>query len=237
MIVSLYIPILHYVCKPRINNIINNAFKHTNLVTRYTHIKVGRNKSYFINDPLNSYNKYTAIDIYKMIECLLDNIYVKCIGHLFRHADGILMGINSVQLLADLFLYAYENELLDRLIKERERKLARKFSLSYPYTDKLISFSNKRFKEFLSDIYPKELTISETTEPTSAAPYLDLLLTRDKNNNITTKIYGKHNVFGSHFVNFPFMLSNIPSTPTYGVYASISFTMLKHIIKILWQTH
>ena len=58
------------------NNIINNAFKHKNGATRYTHIKVGRNKSYFTSDPLNGDNKYTANDICKMIEFLVDNIYV-----------------------------------------------------------------------------------------------------------------------------------------------------------------
>ena len=62
-----------------------------------------------------------------------------------------------------LVLYSYENEFLDKLIKEGKRKLARKFSLSYRYIDDLISFNNKRFKEFISDIYPNELTISETT--------------------------------------------------------------------------
>ena len=75
---------------------------------------------------------------------------------------GIPMGTNCAPLLADLFLYSYENELLDKLIKEGKRKLARRFNLSYRYIDDLISFNNKRFKEFISDIYPKELTISET---------------------------------------------------------------------------
>ena len=55
-------------------------------------------------------------------------------------------------------LVSYENELLDKLVKEGKRKLARKFNLSYRYTDDLISFNNKRFKKFISDIYPKELT-------------------------------------------------------------------------------
>ena len=82
------------------------------------------------------------------------------------------------------------------------------------------SFNNKRFKEFISEIYPKELTISETTESTSVASYLDLLFTRDKSNNITTKLYDKRDVFGFHIVNFPFISRNIPSAPTYGVYAS-----------------
>ena len=77
---------------------------------------------------------------------------------------GIPMGTNCAPPLADLFLYSYENEFLDKLIKEGKRKLARKFNLSYRYIDDLISFNNKRFEEFISDIYPKELTISETTE-------------------------------------------------------------------------
>ena len=94
------------------------------------------------------------------------------------------------------------------------------FNLSYRYIDDLISFNNKRFKEFISDIYPKELTISETTESTSVTSYLNLLFTRDRSNNITTKLYDKRDAFGFHIVNFPFMSSNIPSAPAYGVYAS-----------------
>ena len=100
------------------------------------------------------------------------------------------------------------------------RKLARKFNLSYRYVDDLISFNNKRFKEFISDITPKELTISETTESTSVASYLNLLFIQDNINDKTTKLYDKRDTFGFHIVNFPFMSSNIPSAPAYGVYAS-----------------
>ena len=130
------------------------------------------------------------------------------------------MGTNCAPLLADLFLYSYENEFLDKLIKEGKRKLARKFNLSYRYIDDLISFNNTRFKESISDIYNKELTISETTESTSIDSYLDLLFIRDKNNNMKTKLYDKRDAFRFHIVNFPFMSSSIPSASAYGVYAS-----------------
>ena len=90
-------------------------------------------------------------------------------GQLFLQMVGIPMGTNCAPLLVDLFLYSYEKEFLDKFIKEGKRKL------SYRYIDDLISFNNIRFKDFISDIYPKELTISETTEPTSVASYLDLL--------------------------------------------------------------
>ena len=100
------------------NNIINNAFKHKNGATRYTHIKVGRNESYFTNDPLNGDNKYTTSDISKMIEFLVENIHIRFAGQLFRQAFGIPMGTNCAPLLADLFPYSYENEFLDKHIKE-----------------------------------------------------------------------------------------------------------------------
>ena len=106
-------------------------------------------------------------------------------------------------------------EFLGKLIKEGKRK----FNLSYRHIDDLTSFNNKIFKEFFSYIYPQKLTVSETTESTSVA-YLDLLFTRNKKDNITTKLYEKHDAFGFHTVNFPFMSRNILSAPAYGVYAS-----------------
>ena len=96
------------------NNIINNAFKHKNGATRYTHLKVGRNKSYLSNDFLNGDNKYTANDISKIIESLVDNMYLKFGVQLFRQTIGVPMGTNCAPLLTDLFLYSYENEFLDQ---------------------------------------------------------------------------------------------------------------------------
>ena len=134
---TLYTSIPHDLLKSRMNN---NAFKHKNGAAQHTYIKVGRNRSYFTNDPLNGDHKYTAIDICKMIEFLVDNIYVRFGLQLFQQMVGIPMGINCAPLLADLFLYFYDNEILGKLIKEGKRKLARKFNLSCHYTDDLTSF-------------------------------------------------------------------------------------------------
>ena len=46
-------------------------------------MKVGRNESYFTSNPINGDNKYTGNDICKMIEFLVNNIYVKFGGLLF----------------------------------------------------------------------------------------------------------------------------------------------------------
>ena len=124
---TLYTSIPHDLLKSRMNSIINNVFEHKNGATRYTHIKFGRNKSYFTSDPLNGNNKYTAKDICKMIEFLVDNIYVRFGGQLFRQMVGIPMGTNCAPLLADLFLYSYENEFLDKLIKVVRNKKSKFF--------------------------------------------------------------------------------------------------------------
>ena len=142
------------------------------------------------------------------------------LGLVNTFSDKWLAFLWEQTLLAELFLYSYESEFLDKLVKEGKRNLARKFNLSYSYVDDLISFNTKRFKEFIADFYPKELTISETTESTSIASYLDLLFIRDTSNNITSKLYDKRDALGFHIVNVPFMSSNIPSAPAYGVYAS-----------------
>ena len=45
--------------------------------------------------------------------------YVRFGGQLFRQMVGIPMGINCAPLLADSFLYSYEKEFFDKLIKWR----------------------------------------------------------------------------------------------------------------------
>ena len=189
---TLYTSIRHDLLKSCMNSIINNSVIHKNRATRYTHIKVGKNKSYFTNDRLNGDNKYTANNICKMIEFWWITYMLSLMDSFSDKRLAFLSEQTVPPLLADLFLYSYENDLLDKLIKEGKRQLARKFNFSYRYIDDLISF--KRFKEFISDIYPqKNSQFSETTESTSVASYLDVLFTRNKNNNMTIKLYDKRN--------------------------------------------
>ena len=70
---------------------------------------------------------YTTDNICKMIEFLIDNIFVQFGGRLFRQVIGIPMGTNCAPLLADLFLYSYENNM----IKSGHRRLARSFNPCY----------------------------------------------------------------------------------------------------------
>ena len=129
---TLYTSIPYDLLKSRINNLVHNAFRKKNGSVRYTHIKVTRAKGYFTHD-INGGGDgmYTADNICKMIEFLIDNIYVHFGGRLFRQMIGITLGTNCAPLLADLFLYSYKNEFLDNMIRSGHRRLARSFNLCY----------------------------------------------------------------------------------------------------------
>ena len=69
-------------------------------------------------------------------------------------------------------------------------------------------------------MYPAELEIKDTTESTTSASYLDLLLSIGRDGQLHTSIYDKRDYFNFHITNFPFLSSNIPSSPAYGVFIS-----------------
>ena len=68
--------------------------------------------------------------------------------------------------------------------------------------------------------FPPELEIKDTTESNTSASYLDLLLSIGKDGQLRTSLYDKRDDFNFHITNFPFLSSNIPSSPAYGVFIS-----------------
>ena len=147
---TLYALIPHDLLKSRISNLVHNAFRKKDGSVRYTHIKVTRSEEHLTHDINGDRdNMYTAGNICKMIEFLIDNIFVQFGGCLFRQVIGIPMGTNCAPLLADHFLHSYESEFLDNMIRSGHRRLARSFNLCYRYTDGLIVFNNKNKQKYV----------------------------------------------------------------------------------------
>ena len=88
------------------------------------------------------------------------------------------------------------------------------------YIDDVLSINNPEFENYLGQMYPAELEIKDTTESTTSASYLDLLLSIGRDGQLHTSIYDKRDDFNFHITNFPFLSSNIPSSPAYGVFIS-----------------
>ena len=173
---TLYTSIPHDLLKSRISNLVHNAFRKKDGSVRYTHIKVTRAKGYFTHD-INGGGDgmYTADNICKMIEFLIDNIFVQFGGRLFSQMIGIPMGTNCAPLLADLFLYSYENEFLDNMIRsEDHRRLAKSFNVCYRYIDNLILYNNMKFLDYLKEIFPSQVTVEKANKSDHLADYLNL---------------------------------------------------------------
>jgi hypothetical protein len=130
------------------------------------------------------------------------------------------MGTSCASLLADLFLYSYEADFIQGLLKKNERKIVRSFNFTFRYIDDILSLNNSMFGDFVDRIYLIELEIKDTTDTDRSASYLDLHLEIDSEGRLRTKLYDKRDDFNFPIANFPFICSNIPAAPAYGIYIS-----------------
>jgi hypothetical protein len=155
-----------------------------------------------------------------MLEFLIDNKFVIFGGRVFQQTVGIPMGTHCAHLLADLFLYSYEADFIQRLLKKNDKKLARSCNFTFRYICDVLSLNNSRFGDFVDRIYPIELEIKDTTDTDRSASYFNLHLEVDSDGRLRTKLYDKGDDFNFPIVNFPFICSNILAAPAYGVYIS-----------------
>ena len=131
------------------------------------------------------------------------------------------MGKNCAPLIADIFLYSYESEFIPSLLSTGNKQLASQFNFTYRYIDDILPFNNPDFENNLSQMYPAELEIKDTTESNTSASYLDyLLLSIGRNGQLCASFYDKSVDLNFYITNFPFLRSNIPSSPAYGVFIS-----------------
>ena len=97
------------------------------------------------------------------------------------------MGTNCATLLADLFLYSYEADFIQGLLKKNEKKLTRSFNFTFRYIDDVLSLNNSRFGNFVDCIYPIELEVKDTTDTDMSASFLDLHLDIDSEERLRQK--------------------------------------------------
>jgi hypothetical protein len=92
--------------------------------------------------------KSTYLDqatLIKLVELVLDNLYVKCGDMVFRQLIGIPMGSDCAPFLANLYLLACEYQWLDKMVESGPEGLAtaRKFKWTRRYIDDLLTFNNE----------------------------------------------------------------------------------------------
>jgi hypothetical protein len=113
------------------------------------------------------------------------------------------MGTNWAPLLADLFLYSSEAYFIQQPLKKKENKLSRSFKCTYRNIEDVLSLNNSRFGDFV-----------------------------DSEGRLRTKFFDKRDDFNFPIVNFPFICSNIPAAPAYGVYTLSWYDIPEHMVPV-----
>ena len=214
---TLYTNIPHEALKTNIRNLITEAFK----VRGSKYLIVSRDgKAHWSLQP-SLWSACVSVDNSKLVEWtnyLIDNVYIKVGSKVYRQTVGIPMGTDCAPQLANLFLFHYEYSYMKNLMK-KNLCVAKKFNDTIRYIDDLLTVNNSKFEKEICNIYPPELTLKRTSESERNVSYLDISISICGGKYVT-EVYDKRDDFNFDIVNFPYMCSNIPAKPTYGVYIS-----------------
>ena len=213
---TLYTSIPHKDLIERLSKLIISVFTKTS----HQFINVRSQKAFFSSRSYRGYHVWDVSMFVELLEFLINNIYVKFGSKLHKQCIGIPMGTNCAPLLADLYLFTYEYDYMQSLIKGKNLQKAKSFNFTFRYIDDLITVQNKYIKDAVKDIYPPTLELKETTDSPDGTSYLDLYLFKDKNGLISRRLYDKRDDYNFTIVNYPFLDSNIPEGPAYGTYTS-----------------
>ena len=199
--------------KSQLTWVINEAFK----ASKKNFISIYAQSANWTNSPKKTTQHVNKQKLIDLTNWLIDNTFVILGDHCFRQKIGIPMGTDCAPFIANLFLYAYEFQWIDKQIKNKNFNILKKFKGCCRYIDDLFVINND--DEMLNarhQIYPPELNLIPDDSDGLSTSFLDLLITIN-DNIIFTKIYDKRDIFKFQIVNFPVLSGNIPINSSYGV--------------------
>ena len=88
------------------------------------------------------------------------------------------MGTNCAPLVADLFLFCYERDLMKSLSPENQADIIEAFNFTSRYLDDLSNIDNIYFEQMINWIYSAKLQLNKANSSDTEAPFLDLNLSR-----------------------------------------------------------
>ena len=211
---TLYTSIPHKLLKRQLAWVIRSAFKSSNK----EYISVYSTTARWTSNPREDTTHMDCNKMIRVMNWLIDNIFVKFGDKVFRQVIGIPMGTDCAPFLANLFLYSYEYQWINKQRIKNNQKAIQRFKSCSRYIDDLLLINNyDLMKEVMTKIYPKELVLVPDDNNGCTAPFLDLQLLITEG-VISTSIYDKRDAFDFPIVNFPNLSGNIPNKSAYGTF-------------------
>ena len=166
---TLYTSLPHAKLKHQLHDLLERVFN----TSGKSFIATNNFHTFWANDRKSTkFTYFSCRELCLAIDFLIGNNYVRFGNSVFRQIIGIPMGTNSAPLLADLFLHTFEYDFMLRTMKQDKTK-AVQFSNTFRYFDDLLSVNNENLENYISDIYPSDLELKDTTLTSNEVCYLD----------------------------------------------------------------
>jgi hypothetical protein len=157
-----------------------------------------------------------------LVEFLVANTYLVNGNTIKRQKLGIPMGTNCAPVLANLYLYVYESEFIDK-ISAISTANARQFHLTFRFIDDLLCLDNPHWASSVEKsaadggVYPSVLKLSDTSVSDNESHFLGLHI-RAVASRFRVSVFDKRQTFPFEVRRYPRTDSLIPRTIPYGVF-------------------
>ena len=198
---TLYTTLPHNLIKDKLVDLIERTFQREGSL----YIACNDRNAFFTSDAVRNYDLWSCQKVCEALTFLLDNIYIRFGSKLYRQIVGITMGTNCAPLVADLYLFCYERDVMLSLSEDNKSGVIEAFNSTSRYLDNLLNIDNNFFVSMVNRIYPSELQLNKANVSDAEASFLDLHLSISD---------------GFDIVNFPFQDGDVPRSASYGVYIS-----------------
>ena len=156
-----------------------------------------------------------------MLEFLVDNIFVVFAKKGFpadsRYSNGNKLCPSSSRHIS---LLIWSRIYTVFALNREETGWRPRFNFTYRYIDDVLSINNPEFENYLGQMYPVELEIQRHNREHHFCFIPGFILSIGSDGQLHTSINDKRDDFNFHITNFPFLSSNIPTSPAYGVFIS-----------------
>ena len=106
---------------------------------------------------------------------LLDSIFMRFGGKVYRKIVGISMVTYCASLIADLFLFCSESDFMVSLSYNKETEIIQAFNSTSRYLD-LLNIDNSYFECMVDRIYPPKLLLNKDNASDTEAPFFGFTL-------------------------------------------------------------
>ena len=169
---TLYTTLPHNLIKEKLINLTEWTFKREGS----PYIACNERQAFLTSEDTKRYNFWSCQTVFEASIYLLDNIYIRFGTKLYRQIVGIPMGTNCAPLVADLFLFCYERDVMTSLSDVKQAEIIEAFKSTSRYRDDLLNIDNPYFEGMVNRIYPPELQLNKANTSDTEDPFLDLHL-------------------------------------------------------------